>query len=310
MHELVVMLTATMSESAAVERFVDSWIAFDSSNVPIAVVVPDSDSRFFADALSGRAEVIAEGTLPTSSLSARDSLLEGDPARGQVVMLAVGEMHHARHYLWIDSHAVMLREFRIDDYFAAPGMPYLFLSEHTEARVDPDSFSALWASRDAQLAGARRALGLPGAPPRTCGSVGIMSAEQLAGLRDFWESRQLTYEGAMRICPDALAWYAFWLEREGLGDAREREPIFKDLRFASQRLDFELKRESASDLARGFAGVFLDRKVDALETYSSSRSRLIGERVDLTTLSKALCTRGLRRAPRVQRLIARVRSQG
>ena len=101
-----------------------------------------------------------------------------------------------------------------------------------------------------------------------------------------------------------MAWYTFWLEREGYASAVEREPIFKEVRSESQLFNYFLKEESLSDLARGYVGAVLAPGVNELESVSYSRTQIIGQRANIVTLTKAVCTRWLRRAPRVQRLIS------
>ena len=304
MHEFAVMLKGNLPELAFVERFIESWMKFDSACVPIFVIVSDSDCQHFTDTLSGRAHVIEESLVTRFMFAGHAGSVTSESVDDQAMMLAVGELHLARQYLWADSHAVMLRQFDLDDFFAAPGLPYVFLSEHAESRVDVESFDALWATRDAQLNDLRRILGLPPVPLRTCRIMGILSDDQLAGLRAFWGSQQLTYTTAMGVCPDAMAWYTFWLEREGYASAVEREPIFKEVRSESQLFNYFLKEESLSDLARGYVGAVLAPGVNELESVSYSRTQIIGQRANIVTLTKAVCTRWLRRAPRVQRLIS------
>jgi hypothetical protein len=198
----------------------------------------------------------------------------------------------------------MLRQFDSADFFSAAGVPYVFVSEHAEARVSTNEFTN---TRDAHLRNARRILELPSAPLRTCVSMQILSDQPLAELRDFWAGQGLTYETALKACPDAMSWYAFWLERTGFAGAVEREPIFKDLRSENALVDFFLKEETLADLARGYVGVVLDADPSDLEWRRDPRTRIIAERVDSKTLVKSMCTRWLRRAPRLQRLLARER---
>jgi hypothetical protein len=304
MHEFAVILKGTLPEYSAVERFVDSWIRYDSAQVPIYVIVPDPARRFFADNLADRAHVIEQSQLAPFIVSSNVDVGTADSVDEQIVILAVGELHLARHYLWGDPQALMLRQFDSADFFSAAGVPYVFVSEHAEARVSTNEFTN---TRDAHLRNARRILELPSAPLRTCVSMQILSDQPLAELRDFWAGQGLTYETALKACPDAMSWYAFWLERTGFAGAVEREPIFKDLRSENALVDFFLKEETLADLARGYVGVVLDADPSDLEWRRDPRTRIIAERVDSKTLVKSMCTRWLRRAPRLQRLLARER---
>jgi hypothetical protein len=304
MHEFAVILKGTLPEYSAVERFVESWIRYDSAQVPIYVIVPDSAHQFFAERLSDRAHVIEQSEVAPFILRSHVDAGPADCVDEKIAMLAVGELHLARHYLWGEPQALMLRQFDSAEFFAAPGVPYAFVSEYVEARVSTDEFTT---TRDAQLRDARRILGLPSAPLRTCASMQILSDKPLAELRAFWAGQGLTYETALKACPDAMSWYAFWLEREGFAGEVEREPIFKDLRSENALVDFFLKEETLADLSRGYVGVVLDANASDLEWRRDPRSRIIAERVDSKTLVKALCTRWLRRAPRLQRLLARAR---
>lgn len=302
MHEFAVILKGSLPEYSAVERFVDSWIRYDSAQVPIYVVVPDPARQIFADKLADRAQVIEQSQLAPFLGASNGDVRSDDSVDAQFMMLAVGELHLARNYLWGDSQALILRQFDLAQFFAAPGVPYVFLSEHAEARVSTEEFAN---TRDAHLRDARRILGLPPAPLRTCVSMQILSDRQLAELRAFWARQGLTYEMALKACPDAMSWYAFWLERDGFAGVVEREPIFKDLRSESALVDFFLKEETLADLSRGYVGVLLDADSSELESFRISRSQIIAERVDAITLARALCTRWLRRAPRLQRLLTR-----
>jgi hypothetical protein len=287
-----------------VQRFVESWIKYGLGKVPIYVIVPDTARRFFVDNLADRAHVIEQSQLAPFIVSSNVDGRTADFVDEQIVMLAVGELHLAQHYLWGDPQAQMLRQFDSADFFAAAGVPYVFVSEHAEERVSTEDFSN---TRDAQLRDARRVLGLSSGPLRTCTRMEIFSDQPLAELRAFWARQGLTYVTALKACPDAMSWYAFWLEREGFTGVVEREPIFKDLRSESSLVDYFLKEETLADLSRGYVGVVLNADMCDLESGRIPRAQIIAERVDTITLVKALLTRWLRRAPRLQRLVTRGR---
>lgn len=289
MHEFAAVLTGRHTQLALLHRFLDSWTSHDAAGIPVFIVVPDEDLHAMSESVRGKAEVI-----PASAVGSLDA---------QAIFLAFGELGLARHYLVADPHAVMLRAFDLTDFFAAPGVPYLFLSEEHESRVDPEFYAQHGAARDSARAEARSFLGLPDGPLRACGAMGIISTDELAGLRAFWAERNLDLPAALGICPEALAWYGLWLEFAARGTSVEREPIFKDLRTRAQRVEASLKGLTPADVARGYVGV-LDGPIGA-EYWSrtETRAELVAETMHSRTLTKALAGRVLRRAPRVQRML-------
>jgi len=197
----------------------------------------------------------------------------------------------------------MIRPFDAADFFLTPDVPYLFISEYHESRVDSMSVER------ADLAEVRRMLGLRPDTVRTCTAMAVLSDDSTARLRDYLAGQSLTCATAMEICPDALGWYVTWREHEGCSGDTWREPIVKDLRTSAQRGDVRIKAASVDDLARAYVGVILPHGGSLPTRTTGARLAVVAvvaESASIPTLVRALLIRGLRRAPRVQRLLARL----
>jgi hypothetical protein len=303
MHEFAVMLKSYLPDIEYAGRFIDSWVEFDTAGIPIYVIVPEADKEAFREIAAGRAEVIGESLFEPHLI---DYPMHGNTPgymNQQIVKLAFGELHLAKHYLCADSDAVMLRPFGPEDFFAEPGIPYAFLTEDAELRVEPEYFEKYWAPREIKLHALREYLGLDPEPMLTCHNMAVFSDSVLGSLRNFLSSRGLTYASALELCPYE---FNFWLEREQTISTVQREPIFKMLHTKSQHLEYVLKGISSEDLARGYVGVVVNsgysRQFGVID-FDQPRHEAIGHYVRVGTMARALGTRWMRRAPRVQKVL-------
>jgi hypothetical protein len=203
----------------------------------------------------------------------------------------------------------MLRPFGVSDFFAEPGVPYHFLTEDAELRVEPEYFERYWAPREEKLRSLRRFLGIPIEPLLTCHGLALFSDTVLESFREFLTSQGLTYATALEICPYEFSWYNFWLERDGSTLVAQREPIIKVFHSKSQHLEYVLKGIANADLARGYVGVLVNggysRQFGVID-FDQPRYEVIGHYVRFGTMARALLLRWIRQAPRLQRLLQRL----
>jgi hypothetical protein len=306
MHEFAVMLKSYLPDLPYAARFLDSWIKFDTDSIPVYLVVPDSDIEAFAEIVAGRAEIIGESRFAEHLV---DYPIHGNDAgymNQQIIKLAFGELHLARFYFCADSELEMLRPFGVQDFFAEPGVPYHFLTEDSELRVEPEYFATYWKPREAKLQELRRFLDLPREPLLTCHGLALFSDDALQSLRDFLNSAGLTYASALELCPYEFSWYNFWLERSQAIRVAQREPIVKVFHSKSQHLEYVLKGTTTQDLARGYVGVLVNggysRQFGVID-FDQPRYEVIGHYVRVGILFRALVLRWLHRAPRLHRFI-------
>ena len=310
MHDFAVMLKSYLPDLEYAGRFLDSWFEFDTDSIPVYVVVPYADIDAFMLVVRGRAEIIPESVFAEHLV---DYPIHGNNAgymNQQIIKLAFAELHLARFYFCVDSEVVMLRPFGVEDFFAEPEIPYHFLTEDAELRIEPEYYATHWEQRVEKLLALRKYLDLPTEPLLTCHGLALFSDEVLQSLRDFLKSRGLTYATALELCPYEFSWYNFWLEREQVIRVAQREPIIKVFHSKSQHLEYVLKGITTEDLARGYVGVLVNagfsRQFGVIH-FDQPRHEVIGHYVRVGTMARALLLRWIRRAPRLQALVRHLR---
>lgn len=288
------------------ERFMASYSQYVQGDVPVHAVVPDEDVAAFTAMMAGRGEVLPESLWSEHLV---DHPIHGNSPgyiNQEIIKLAFHEQGLLENYLCADSEAVFLRPFSRADFMADFETPYWFVTEDGELTVDPQYEALYGASRRRSLLTLRQFLELPERSFATCHNMAVFSSTVLSSLVTFMRDRGLSYADALEISPYEFSWYNFWLERDRTIEVVPREPVFLMLHLEHQHLEMALKGVTATDLARGYVGILINsgfsRQFGVID-HDEEIAQVVGRYTSMSELARALAERGLRRTPRVRKVL-------
>lgn len=311
MDRLGVVLKSFAPDAEYAHRFLGSFTEHNADRMPLYLVIPDADEPEFSDFARAGATVIPE--------SAFGRYLVDYPVHGnhpgyvnhQLIRMSFWELGLTANYLNLDSELVFVRDFRYSDFMYSEDVPYTFLSEDNEMRVEPEYWHHTWSRRKVQLDNLKAAVELEDPRYLTIHGMGVYSSAVLRSLKEkFLEPRGMSYVDALEISPIPPTWYSFWLQKDRTIPIIMREPVFKTFHNASQHMEYVLKGITNDDIARGYVGVIVNSGYSrryGIVAPEEPRFQTLGRYVTLPTLMRALWLRGYRRMPRVQRAVDRLR---
>lgn len=288
------------------ERFLTSLERFAQDDIPLYVVVPDADVADFNKMVAGRGEVLPESLWEHHLVSQRIHGNSPGYVNQEIIKLSFYEQELLENYLCVDSEAVFIRPFGIDEFMVDAHTPYTFVTEDSELSADPQYEKSYGRRRRESLAKLRNWLDLPTTPIQTCHNMAVFSSVVLESLSAELDRKQMSYADAMQLCPYEFSWYNFWLEKSKVIPRMVREPIFLMVHMEHQHLEYALKGASEADFARGYVGLLVNSGFSrnyGLVDFHEPLPQVLGRYVRMKELISALWHRSLKRAPRVRRML-------
>ena len=252
---------------------------FNVEQIPVWAVVPDEDVDAFTGIASHVGEVLPESMFEQHLVSEPVAGIRPGYINQEIIKVAFWELGLAGNYLPVDSDAVFLREFGVDDFMFSEDVPFTVLLEDRELQVDPDYYAVHWQDRERTLRDIQAAVGLDDARLLTCHGHQVLSRTVLKSLQeDFLVPRNWDYAEMLAHGPYEFSWYNFWLQKSKVIPIELREPYFKVVHSPEQHAELAIRGISMSDIARGYLGVIVNsnfaKSFDDL-THESSRSQTL-----------------------------------
>jgi hypothetical protein len=299
------MLKSYLPDLEYTQRFIESFRKYATEEIPLYVVVPDSDVAAFKEIIGSTGEVLPESLWSDYLVDYRIHGNSPGYINQEIIKLAFGEKGYLANYLCADSEAVFIRPFSSADFMADSTTPFTFVTEDHELAVDPIYFARYGKSRYESIMRIRAHFGLQTNNFKTCHGFGVFSAKAIESLSDYLKNHGMMYSDLLEISPYEFSWYNFWLEKSQVIRVVEREPIFETIHMDHHHLAYALKSVKLDDLARGYVGVVVnsghsrDQGVLDFETdFVDTLARNVGYR----TLVSAFAERALQRMPRVRKI--------
>ena len=259
MTPLAFLLKSYSGDFSYAQRLLDSFHRHNRDDIHLYCVVPTPDMPMFA-ALSGpRVTVLDE-------VEFSDHLV-GEPLNGyrvgyinqEIVKLAFWEAGLAENYFCVDSDAVFIRDFGVQDFLTPSGEPYTVLVEDKELQVEPRYFREHWRDRDARLRLIADEIGWEDPVLLTCHGHQLFSTAVLRSFRDdFLASRGWDYRNALAIAPYEFTWYNLWLQKSRAIPIHVREPWVKVFHNENQHLEYVMRGVQVEDISRAYLAVVVN----------------------------------------------------
>ena len=247
---------------------------FNNDDLPIWVVVPDSDLGLFRDYESATVTVLPESVLGQHLVTHKVLGIRPGYINQEIVKMAFWELGLTENYFAIDSDAVVLRPFGAADFLNPDGTPFTVLVEDRDLLVDPDYYQQHWIGREKSLRHIQREIGLDDPRLLTCHGHQIMSAKVWRSFKEeFMEPRGLSYADVLAIEPYEFSWYNFWLQKSSAIDIHVREPLVKVIHNRGQHEEMLLRGITSEDYARGYLALVVNSNFG---TNAPQASRFVG----------------------------------
>ena len=290
-----ILVKSFREDAPAAKRLFDSLRRFNSDDLPIWVVVPDADVSVFTNMTQGLCEVIPESALEEHLVSEPVAGIRPGYINQEIVKLAFWEMGIADNYLPVDSDAVFLRPFGINDFMFAQDVPYTVLLEDRELQMDPDYYASHWQGREAILRRIQQQVGLNDSRLLTCHGHQVLSSMVLRSLsEEYLKPRDWSYARMLEEGPYEFSWYNFWLQKSKIMPIEIREPYFKVIHSKEQHADLAIRGVTTSDIARGYLGVIVNSNFSDSRgelSIESSRARVLATYLSWPTLVSTAFTK-------------------
>jgi hypothetical protein len=256
MHQIAILVKTYIGDIEYVERLIGSYQKHNSDNIPLYIVVPNSDLFKFKKFKDENIEL-------SSDESVTKYLVKDDSVRGirpgyinqEIIKLAFWEKGFCENYFCMDSDGVFIRDFFISDFMYDDVTPYTILVEDNELVVDPEYYKANWAGREKLIRIIQKELGLIDKRILTCHAFAIFSCKVLESFyNNYLLPKNKNYIDLMKIAPYEFSWYNMWLQKDKTIQIEFKEPIIKFFHQKSHHLEYLAKGIKVSDIARGYIG--------------------------------------------------------
>jgi len=240
-------------------RLVESFRTHNVDNIALYCVVPAKDVDAFSTLASSTVHIMSEDDFRVHLTDEGFDGIRPGYINQEVIKLAFWEKGLVDNYFCVDSDAVFIRNFTVDDFIHPDGYPYTVLVEDRELLTDPDYYTKYWQSRESALRRIAESVGWQSPLIRTCHGHQIFNSSVLHHWKsDFLQPRGWSYLDALRVAPYEFSWYNLWLQSHPTIPIHTREPFVKVFHTPHQHLESILNGITEEDLARGYLAVVIN----------------------------------------------------
>ena len=247
-----------------VERLIKSYDRFNVDEIKMVLMCPNSDLEEFKKLVTKNIFLYEEETLAKYLVDEEEyNEINTTSSRGyfnqSILKLCFWELGFFENYFCVDSEVVFIKDFYFDDFMFDDSLPYTFLVEDNELKVDPYYFDTYWKSREVLLEKIKKTIGLIDQRILTIHGMTNFSSHVLKSLKnDFMIKKGFEYKDLLKTSGYEFSWYNFWLQKNKTIPIKFREPIIKTFHFREQHTDYLKKNITINDIARGYLGYLIN----------------------------------------------------
>ena len=258
-HNLGFLLKTFVDDLKFAERLIPSFNKYNSDNIPLFIVVPETDIEVFQQFLNSNIEILSEELFKDKLTS--DSIFGLKPGyiNQEIIKLAFWELNLCENYFCLDSDGEFIRDFFLTDFMFNDTTPYSILFEDNELKVEPEYYKSYWVPREEKIRKIQELVGLTDKRMLTCHGMAILSSKVLASFKsDFMDNKNLSYVDVIKLSPYEFSWYNMWLQKSKAIPIEIREPLFKMFHHENQLKDYLRRLVAIQDIARGYIGITIN----------------------------------------------------
>lgn len=240
-------------------RLLRSFVKHNVDQLPLYLVVPQTDGELFSQYLPANVTLIFEESIRTKYASESVNGIREGYINQQIVKLAFHRKGLLDTYLCLDSDAEFLTDFYRKDFIADSGQNFHVLLEDRDLQTSDIYFFRHWQQRDKELQKIRKYLNLNSRTNSylTCHGFQIFNSRILKDFERKLLGKGLDFIDLLKIAPYEFSWYNFFVEKEGY-ILEVREPYFKYVHTGEQFALEKLSGLNIKAISRGFLGVVLN----------------------------------------------------
>lgn len=259
MFPFAFMLKSYSRDLSYAKRLLASISRHNKDSIPIFIVIPGSDIALFEKILHDGILLIAEEEF--NEYLVKDSF--GGFAPGylnqEIIKLAFWEKMLCRNYLCLDSDAIFIKDFFVDDFMYNQDVPYTILVEDNELKVDPNYFYSYGKLREKSILRIKEDIGIVDRRILTCNTLAIFSANILASFKkEYLTPNGMSYADVIKRSPYEYSWYNMWLQKTAPEMIFARESLFKVFHIPQHYYEYIMKGVSLADIRRGYLGLIIN----------------------------------------------------
>tara|TARA_Y100000385_G_scaffold296_1_gene342 strand:- start:4656 stop:5603 length:948 start_codon:yes stop_codon:yes gene_type:complete len=247
-----------------VERLIKSFNFFNAEDIKMILMCPKADLNEFLKFKSKNINIIEDEILEKHLFKEKDlNKIPYDCSLGylnqQILKLSFWELGIFKNYFCLDSEVVFIKNFQLKDFMKADDVPYTFLVEDNELKVDKEYYQQYWEGRHTKLKIIKEFVGLNDHLTFTTHNNTTFSSLVLKSMvKQFSSEDKTIYKDLILISPYEFSWYNFWLQKSEIIPIYFREPIIKMFHIYSQYLNYLRRGISIDDIKRGYSGYLIN----------------------------------------------------
>lgn len=281
MYKFGMLLKTYVDDVKYVSRLMASFHKHNVENIPLYIVVPDTDIEKFRQFVCKGVELYSDQEISKELAIGEVRGIRPGYINQEIIKLAFWEKRLCENYLCVDSDGVFIRDFYIDDFMYDDDTPYTILVEDNELMVEPEYYATHWKYRYALIKHIQNQIGLKGKRILTNHAFSIFSSKVLESFKDkYLKAKGMTYIDILAEAPYEFSWYSLWLQHDRTIDIHIREPLFKFFHHKNQHAEYVLRGVTISDLARGYIGVNVNSNYSrgfGVIAFDGDRNRLMAQ---------------------------------
>jgi hypothetical protein len=253
------LLKSYKDDFESVVKLIDSYNLNNYENLPLDIVVPRFDLPLFSTFTSNTISVFIEEDIPVIFANEARSGIRPGYINQELVKLSYFRTERFENYLCLDSDALFLRPFGMNDFFTLQGEPFMVLVEDRELQSTPLYRQEHWLARQNKLDDIKEYLGADRSTELlTCHGFQIF---QSSILRDFenklLQEQEIDFIDLLTISPYEFSWYNYFVQL-GNYNINVREPYFRVIHTGHQFAIEKMIGWKIDDWKHGYVGLVLN----------------------------------------------------
>lgn len=241
------------------KKLFKTLISHNADNIPVLVSVPKSDVPMFLDIVGGQATILTDESYAGDYFTKKSHWgLPLGYINQEICKLSFWETKIAENYLFVDSDAYFIRDFKRSDFMADANTPYsvLVMDKDLNSEVYYKDYGT---HRLKMISKIFEAVGLDDRRYLTCHGMTVMNTKVLSDFKkNFMEKRKYSYDKLIEISPFEYTWYNSWLQKSNVIPVIGVEPFFKTFHMRIEYAMCRLRLVTESDLASQYVGIILN----------------------------------------------------
>lgn len=253
------MLKSYSGDIEYCKRLIESFKLHNQDSIILDIVVPKAEVSLFETLLDKNINVISEESIPVKFAQEYINGIRPGYINQEIVKLAFYKLRRTHSYLCLDSDAVFIRDFFLNDFINSSGRPYTVLVEDRALNSNPEYFKQHWQLRETNLKKISKYLGISEKDNLlTCHGFQIFDSDVLEKMEiELLSPRGLEFLDLLKISPYEFSWYNFFIQKNEI-PVIVREPYFHVVHTGDQYAKELILGMDKHDFSRGYIGIVLN----------------------------------------------------